>query len=534
MHDRFELTLKRVLSGNSPAYSEEFILADLRPTPGRRFTEYSGDISGRYIGALATAAQVYQTSFPDLDSLVAKAILLQKPEGYFGSEFHFEKPTDLDMALLWGNGRLLVGLLEYYRLHQSAAVLETCRRLGDFLVKVGPLMLSQEIRNEFGAQHFASSYICWTQQVEGLANLYQLTGDSRYRKLGEDIIAVTERRPGDHVHGYLTSIRGWVDLYKATSDPVLLQKCEAAWQDVAESKDLLITSGVPEGWSPNNHRTEGCAEADWLRLSLALWNATGKPKYLEMAERTLFNEFAFNQFATGDFGHRVYSETGLPGAGAVRAWWCCTLHGLRAFPDIQSTAFRREPDGLSFDLPLDSTVESKALSAEARSTLALDGTVTISILSEGKARLSIRKPEWSSAIAVKINNQPAESPLVDGYLQLLRQWKPGDTVAVQYSMTLRKEPAGNGRVAYFYGPWLLGAGAHDNPEYFNELTADNRLGERSGPVDGGAGAFSYPRAASAFRYTPAEYPEQPATVTLRAIAEQTGQTSTSWELRFLT
>src|ERR1700677_2781273 len=69
---RYELTLRRTLSGDSPFYSEEFLLADVRAEPVRRFTEYSGDTSGRYIGALATAAQVYGTPFPELDGFVEK------------------------------------------------------------------------------------------------------------------------------------------------------------------------------------------------------------------------------------------------------------------------------------------------------------------------------------------------------------------------------------------------------------------------------------------------------------------------------
>ena len=210
---RFDLTLERALHGDSPSFTEEFLLADVRPTPERRFTEYSGDLSGRYIGALATAAQTYGLQFPSLDALVAKVIALQKPDGYFGIGFHYDKPTDGDMALLWGNGRLLVGLLEYYRLRPSPAVLAACTRLGDFLVRIGPMMLSTEMREAFGAQHFASSYICWMQQTEGLSNLYVVTKDERYRKLAGEIAAVMERRPSDHVHGYLTSLRGVMDLY---------------------------------------------------------------------------------------------------------------------------------------------------------------------------------------------------------------------------------------------------------------------------------------------------------------------------------
>ena len=268
IRDRYEVTLKRVLNGDAPRYTSEFVLEDVKATPGRRFTEFSGDVSGRYIGALATASRAYGTNFPELDGLVAKVIALQKPDGYFGSTFHYDHPTDNDLALLWGNGRLLVGLLEYYRLKPSPNVLASCKRLGDFLVRIGPLMLSQQIRGEFGAQHFASSYICWTQQTEGLANLYEITRDEKYRKLTEEIVAVTERRPSDHVHGYLSSLRGAMDLYRITSDAKVLAACEAAWLDITQSQDLLITGGVPEGWSPNNHRTEGCGEADWLRLNL--------------------------------------------------------------------------------------------------------------------------------------------------------------------------------------------------------------------------------------------------------------------------
>ena len=540
LHARYGLTLDRVLHGDSPAINEEFLLDDLRPSAVRRFTEYSGDLSGRYIGALSTASGVYGTHFPKLDSLVEKGIALQKPDGYFGSAFHYEKPVDEDLALLWGNGRLLVGLLEYYKLKPTPAVLATCQRLGDWLVRIGPLMLSKEMRAEFGAQHFASSYICWMQQTEGLAQLYMVTKDERYRKLGEEIAAVIERRPSDHVHGYLTSLRGVMDLYKATGDAKLLAQCEGAWEDVERSEDALITGGVPEGWSPNGHRTEGCAEADWVRLNLALWKATGKTRYLACAERAVFNEFGFNQFATGDFGHRVYTETGFEAQGAARAWWCCTLHGLRAFPDVQASVFHGSEGGLYYDLPLDGRIETPELSAVAVSSLARDGKVKITITAAGKnpVKLRIRKVEWADEIEASLEGNGRLASLENGYFGMERTWVVGDIIAVKYAMKLRAAPSGKDRTSYSFGPWLLGAAATDNFHYFNEITADNRiLGgvDRAQPAgEQPARPFAVPIAARVFRYAPAEYPVQPGTVTLHAIAEQAGQPTTSWELRFLT
>jgi len=544
LRERYELSLRRVLSGTSPAFTDDFLLADVRPTPGRRFTEFSGDLSGRYIGALATAARVYRTTFPGLSPLVEKIIALQKPDGYFGSTFHFDHPTDDDLALLWGNGRLLVGLLEYHRYKPSAQVLAASTRLGDFLVRIAPLMLSQQIRDEFGAAHFASSYICWMQQTEGLSNLYLATRDARYKDIAEQIAAVVERRPGDHVHGYLTSVRGVMDLYQATSDPKFLRQCEAAWQDIAQSQDLLITGGVPEGWSPNKHRTEGCAEADWVRLNLALWNATANPKYLSVAERTTFNEFAFNQFATGDFGHRVLTDTGFAGDGAVRAWWCCTVHGLRAFPDVHASVFQSKDGVLSYDLPLDGHLDDShakpaSLSAAATSSLAHDASVTVTITSAGEspALFRIRKPDWASALTVRLNNAPTPSPLENGYANILRRWHAGDVLTVHYAMSLRSQSSDKNLFTYSYGPWLLGASEFADPAYFNELTTENELSPaklQTPPTKHPARPFAIPIAATSFHYTPAEFPDQEQTVALRPISEQTGQASTSWQLQFLT
>ncbi|HLY41716.1 MAG TPA: beta-L-arabinofuranosidase domain-containing protein [Terracidiphilus sp.] len=536
---RFELTLLRVLHGDAPAYTEEFLLADVRPTPERRFTEFSGDLSGRYIGAMAMAAKIYGVETPGLDELVAKTIALQKPDGYFGSAFHFDKPTDLDMALLWGNGRLLVGLLEYQQLRPSAAVLASCRRLGDFLVRIGPMMLSAEMREAFGAKHFASSYICWMQQTEGLAQLYSVTRDERYRKLTEQIAGVIERRPGDHVHGYLTSLRGVMDLYNATGDAQFLRQCETAWQEVADSQDLLITGGVPEGWSPNSHRTEGCAEADWVRLNLALWRSTKNEKYRAMAEHAILNELAFNQYATGDFGHRVYTATGLPAAGAVCAWWCCTLHGLRCFPDIQSAAFQQKDGKLWLDLPVDGQIETPALSAVSESTLARDGAVRIRITAAGgyRAFLGIHKPDWADGMDLRVNGQPQHGSLDQPNPNVDRVWQAGDVVEIRYKMGRQMKPEPDGRVSFWYGPWLLGAPASDNPAYFNELTIENKLLEpierRNVHREDVSNPFRVPIAAAGFRYAPGEYPDQKGIVQLRAIAEQTSQPTTSWELRFL-
>ncbi|RXH57700.1 beta-L-arabinofuranosidase domain-containing protein [Granulicella sibirica] len=527
--DRFHLTLNRVLHGSNPAYTPDFLLEDIHATPGRRFTEFSGDVSGRWVGALASASSEYGTPFPILDEVVHRVIAAQHPDGYFGSAFHYDQPTDRDLALLWGNGRLLVGLMEYHSLTKDPATLASARKLGDFLVRIGPEFNSKKMADDFGAAHFASSYICWTQQTEGLAALYAVTHDDRYKDLCAAISERIERRPSDHVHGYLCSLRGTVDLYQATHDSTHLRRAEDGWLSVMNSGDVLVTGGVPEAWSPKRLRTEGCAECDWLRLNLSLWRATANPKYLDTAEHILFNEFSMNQFSTGDFGHATLDESGIPQIVSVRAWWCCTLHGLRAFPDVHRTAFRSTGQSLFYDLPVDSTFTQAGLHVEAKSSLAQDGTIQLKVKqSPAGQRLTVRQPAWAETIHLDRNGHPVPGLTVSNLT-------PNDTITITYAMEKKQTPSpGNKGQLFTYGPWLLGAPSAVNPGYFNELHPRNTLlpATLQTASEPAQNLFAVPVAAAQSAYIPAEFPEQPSQVQLRAVAEQTSMLPTPWQIAF--
>jgi DUF1680 family protein len=437
------------------------------------------------------------------------------------------------MALLWGNGRLLVGLLEYHTLRPDPTVLDAARNLGGFLLRIAPQFNSRQMADAFDAAHFASSYICWTQQTEGLAALYATTGDTRYRDLCAAISSRIQRRPGDHVHGYLCSVRGTLDLYFATNDTQYLDRAIDAWNDVARSGDLLITGGVPEAWSPKKKRTEGCAECDWLRLNLALYRATGSGNYLDVAEDALFNEFAMNQFSTGDFGHAVLDEFGAPESVQIRAWWCCTLHGLRAFSDIARNAFQTRAAETSFNLPVDASFSNDSISLESQSFLATERRIQIDVrrVSPDHA-LSIRKPAWAKTVTIVRNGRPHTSLRIDSL-------RPGDKIEVTYGMALRITSADDtlsvrGRSALHYGPWLLGASTAMQPEYFNELYPQNVLilgsARETMPLPA---RFTVPVAAASISVVPAEFPGQTMNLDLRAVAEQTAHAPARWATSFL-
>lgn len=534
---RMELSLDRVRHGGPPVYSDAFVLADAVPQHVRRFTEFSGDVSGRYLGALAVVAQFSGKEMPELDRVAAQLLPLQQADGHFGGPFSAGAVTNSDMALLWGNGRLLIGLLEYYRLKPTPAVLTCAKRLGDFFVEIGPRLNDPAVMQRFSGDQVAVGYICWTQIIEGLVELHRATHDEKYLRLAKQIAGSnTHRYPKQHSHGFVSALRGVLELYRATHDAQWLQKVETEWDGILTSGNLLPQGALPEAFKPLIARDEGCSEADWLRLNLGLWAETRNPRYLDNAELTLFNEFFFNQFHTGDFGHHQLTTDGINGVNA-RAWWCCTFHGLRAFPDIFQAAFHSEPTRLCYDLAVDGQGTLSGLTLQADSTLAQNASATLLVTKADEAEhtLRIRQPVWASALELTLNGSPLQGVARDGAVEIRRRWKTQDKLVVHYLLRTRllPDPQDAGRVALLHGPWLLGVNMHTTPPFFDEPSEDNRI---LLPAPGVAGdvplkpvtnasaqsvLFTVPAAHLELTYRQGGYPMQPQTAVLRPIAEQT-------------
>jgi len=505
---RFDLTYNRLLHGGPPHFDAAFVLADAAPQHTRRFTQFSGDVSGRYIGALAIASQLRGVQVPQLDAIVTELLRLQKPDGHFGDPLSTGGTvTTNDMAIMWGNGRLLIGLMEYHRVKPRADVLETARKIGDFLVSVAPLYNSEVVRKEYNGEKFAVGYICWTQHIEGLVALWQSTKENRYLELARALAERTDRHPSQHSHGYLTSLRGIMDLYRATGERKYLDQVAREWQSLVASGNVLPQGAVPEMFAPAIKRDEGCSEADWLRLSLDLWRETHEPKYVEQAQRTLFNELEMNQFSNGDFGHHPLTGDGIAPPHA-RAWWCCTMHGLRALATVFDSVMMERDGKLWLDVPADGKGKAGGLRVRVDSSLEQDGSVKLTILAtDGKSHtIAVRQPEWASAVS---------GP------EFTRVWKQGETVTIKYEMETRvmRQAKGKAKAAVFYGPWLLGVDMQATPNYFDEPSSQNRVSLPAGERITLSSAKDSHFAHLGVTYLPGGYPMQPQSAVLRPIAE---------------
>lgn len=506
---RMAASRRRLTTGGTPAFTKEFVLADVALAPARRFNEFSGDLSGRYIGALACDHAVP----PHGTEAVAPAVLAhQRADGRFGSEslvFTADAIGPQHMALLWGNGRLLVGLLEHWRRTHSEAVLASSRRLADFLVAVRQQCAEPAVARRVEGQG-AFGFICFTQLIEGLALAAAATGDRKYLDTAAEIAPLLPPRGIQHSHGYLSTLRGVMLLHEATKDDRWLEFAKSRFDDLVGSRDHTVYGAVLEyfGWesegvsdaerkhllaaSGDHPRDEGCSSADFVRLTLQLWQATGDLSFLEHAESALENSLYPNQWETGDFGSRVTFERGLmPTANAARCWWCCTMHGHRALADVLASTIVRRDSGLLITLLGEARWTEGRVELATSRGIAGDGAITWHVDASGLSpgeRVLVRRPTW----ALRVRSSGATDGGGDTLeLRADSRGRLASLVELTPRVRLRSrshawlDPASLGteptEAALFYGPWLLAADEARDPLFFGEPWPENVVRLSSNP-----------------------------------------------------
>jgi len=555
---RVRLSAERLTRGGLPEFSRDFILADVVQDSRRRFTEYSGDLSGRYVEALSLLPAAGGV---DLATLVADIRTHQHEDGRFGNpdlRYTASEIGGLHMAQLWGNGRLLLGLVQHHLSTGDPDSLAAARRLAGFLAGVRAETARPEVAERMKGQG-AMGIICFTQLIEPLVLLARATGDGRYLEEARAIAPSLGPRGIQHAHGYLSTMRGLVALAVSTRDGDLLADVERRYADLVASPDLCPFGGVLEyfGWddpgytdedrraftgaSGARRRDEGCAVADFLRLSLDLFRATKRGDYLDRGERCLVNHLFFNQFATGDFGHRVFFEQGvMPSPSVGRAWWCCTMHGYRAFRDVLDSVVRLDGSA-HVDLFQDADWSGDGLSFAQRfrpeSPLRSRLEIEVRHATRDAPALAVRRPTWSESVSVTVNGAAARLRDADGYAEVDQRLIAGDRVEVALAhralietrdgrRLTPREVGGEVEGMLAVGPWLYGVDDASEPLFFSEPWQGQNVVTLPAALHAPArwpaeAPFQDPRRHLAAHYEHGGFPGSHPLV-LRPISEQTG------------
>ena len=480
MDARIKMITNRIAFGDEPKLTEDFIVAcvTLDPKFDRRFTEFSGDQCGRYLSAFS-GIQIPENPV-DIREVAQKIIRTQKADGRFGNaDLNFDDPMKLEgnhMALLWGNGRLLTGLMDYYLTSKDPAVLQSAVKLGNFLLKTAQSCLQKSVVERFKTMG-AMGYICFTQITDGMVKLYEQTSDKNYMQTASSIYLLLPPLGNQHSHGFLNTLLGVMHLYKVTNDPKQLAYVEKIYAQVLEAPDFLISGGVPEffnaeGTKPGS-RDEGCSEADFIMVSLELWKATGNVQYLDRAEYCLNNELMYNQFESGDFGsHPIRKNFGFEVATSPgRCWWCCDYHGLQAMLEARKIIVTNHNGQKQVNLfaHINYRDSDLAFTLSKNSRSSSGYTLRIDSCKKSMEVIALRIPTWTKEIFISLNGQKIEGKKENGYLLFNRIWAKGDDLQINliYQLkittldkqfyTLAQMPISLKKAALQYGPYLLSA-----------------------------------------------------------------------------
>ncbi len=462
-----------------PFTSLSWLRADLtneEPELGRRFRNYNGDVSGRYLELMTYLASGNQDYHPALRQFIKEIPSRQQADGHFGyDEIDWSAPLDFCdnvvdnmrmTPIFWGNGRFLCGVAKASSAFHDPKLLECAKKLGDFYILTADRFMAPAKIDEYNAgANFAGGYTtCYFHGMEGLIELYRVTGEKKYLDVARQQAEFYKKFdfiPINHTHGMLNNQYALVLLYKITGERDDLARVENRWNDLVDGGYIAPPGGIYEICRPIYNTDEGCAVVDWLRLNLELAKVTGNAKYWNMAERVMQNHFLANQYGTGGFGHRAMESDQVATTGfgpyIAEATWCCDMHGTMAFELIKPFLLNRAKEKIEVNFALDFTSPAMDSVTQWIKNPGQIMSQTITVKDSSLKKLLVRIPDWAEQIA---DSSDKPLPTENGFAVV--SFRPGQATTIIYQGDVMVENRRCGRaaaelggIALRYGPKVL-------------------------------------------------------------------------------
>lgn len=451
-----------------------------------------------------------------IEGIISRIAAAQEPDGYLYTwrTMHPDSPAhpwihrerwlkDPELSHeLYNIGHLYEAGVAHEQATKSRSLLDVC------------LKSAELVQRDFGD---GQPVIAPGHQVieMGLAKLYRKSGDARWLDLARFFIEARGRSGGsdysqDHQPvvdqrkavghavraNYLYS--GMADIAALKGDKRYLEAITAIWNNVVDTK-LHLTGGcgaraAGEAYGDDYELPHRCYNETCAAIAFLFWNhrmflMTGDGKYMDVFERTLYNGVLSGVSLSGD---RFFYPNPLEYDGreannhghAGRAPWfgcaCCPPNILRTLASLGGYACAVRDDELFVNLyaagNARATVKDRAVKLTQNTAYPWQGKVAITVEpgAEQTFTLSLRIPGWArgkplpsdlyryqndrpAPWSLKVNGQPVQATLTDGYAKITRTWKPGDVVALDLPMEPRRV-LGNEKIAATRGQSALERG----------------------------------------------------------------------------
>ena len=257
---------------------------------------------------------------------------------------------------------------------------------------------------------------------------------------------------------------GAADLYLESGDATLLTACERLWEDMTRTK-MYLTGGVgahhideafgdPYELPTERAYCETCAAIASIQLSWRLFLATGRSRYADLIERTLYNGFLGGISLDGSaysYVNPLQVRDGHQASGgdmdAARLRWfrcaCCPPNMMRLLASLQHYAVAGDGGRVAVAQYISGDYRVRLAAGEldlsVRSSLPWTGETAIEVVRAPAApvELCLRVPQWTDDATVAVNDVPVGAIAADGWITLTGTWNPGDRVRLSLSSPVR-------------------------------------------------------------------------------------------------
>lgn len=486
--------------GANPGIIEMFERRD-RHLPYSTPVPWAGEFAGKYLIAAVQALRMTDDARlrPFLEGFVDALVATQAEDGYLGPWPKHERL--LGHWDLWGHYHCMLGLLMWYDETGDQGAYDCVLRAADCICDIYVDGGRRPIDAGTPQINLAALHI--------FGKLYQRTQNPRYLKLmrlieedmqkdgdwlrkGEAGVPYHQLPGGGTRWESLHIVQGFVELYQTTGDERYKKATVSLWESIRDydrhPSGAFSTHECAFGTVYAAGSIETCCSVAWLALTIDVLRLTGDPTVADELELTTWNQVLAAQHPSGNWCtydnpidgvrapsyHQIHFQY-RPGTPELN---CCSVNAPRGFGMLSEWAVMEDAGGLvvNFYGPSEFALQRSNgddVTLTQETDYPVDGTVRLTVAPEKDTafNLRLRIPAWSKQTAVKVNGEPvSETPQPGKYLVLNRTWRKRDVIELSFDMSPRywvgQGPERGGRAAVYVGPLLLAFDA-----YFNSIEA---------------------------------------------------------------
>lgn len=285
------------------------------------------------------------------------------------------------------------------------------------------------------------------------------------------------QKPGNHPHGtLLTTLEGYLDVYRATGEEYLLE-CVKTALEMYEDKWQHVGGGIvmceddetmaPGAYQINrkHHYNELCCSTFWILLNQRMHLLEpDNVHYTDQIEQSVYNMLVASQ--EGDRGyHYCAFLDGAKDGRFVDIATCCAATGGRLVSMLPQFLYSYNTDAVYVDMFASSIADIAESKIEVKTDVPYDGNVEIKLHKWSHKELRVRIPAWCGEPVV-INGVVAKP----GEYAVISNLKTDDIIKFNLPFALKttlytgidKEEGDLPRYAFEYGPLLLASLRRDN------------------------------------------------------------------------